>query len=153
MNGDSGVQVTDRGSPRTPLALILDVVRAVRDHTGRPDLSVSLLLTDDAEIARLHGEYLDDPTPTDVMSFDLDGTAELVVSVETAAREAARGGHEVHGEVALYIAHGLLHLCGFDDHDDDDRRAMRAAERAVLEGRLGLRVRRVDGEDDDEDQR
>jgi probable rRNA maturation factor len=102
-----------------------------------------VLLTDDAEIARLHGRFLGVPTPTDVMSFDLGESADVVVSVETAARLAREHGHALRGEVALYIAHGLLHVCGFDDARARDRVRMREAERAVLQ-RLGLRVHRVD---------
>ncbi|HEB54484.1 MAG TPA: hypothetical protein ENI87_14630, partial [bacterium] len=77
------LEVVDRFRPRTERSFVERVVAAVREHVGRPDLEVSLLLTDDDEIAALHGEYLDDPTPTDVMSFALDGGAEIVVSVET----------------------------------------------------------------------
>ena len=137
------LEVVDRYRPRTDRAFVERVVAAVREHVERPDLVVSLLLTDDEEIARLHGEFLDDPTPTDVMSFELDGEAEIVVSVETARRTARASGASMRAEVALYIVHGLLHTCGYDDHDDDDRRRMREAEQVILGG-LGLRVRDVD---------
>ena len=61
------LEVTDKCQPRTERALIERVVTAVRDYVGRPELEVSLLLTDDAEIAELHQQFLGDPTPTDVM--------------------------------------------------------------------------------------
>jgi len=137
------LEVTDRFEPRTERVLIERVVAAVREHVARPELEVSLLLTDDAEIASLHEAYLDDPTPTDVMSFEIDNGAEIVVSVETAQRVAVAAGHDVQAEVALYIVHGLLHTVGFDDIDDDDRRRMREAERAIMK-RLQLHVREVD---------
>lgn len=137
------LEVTDRFEPRTERVLIERVVAAVRDYVARPELEVSLLLTDDEEIAALHDTYLGDPTPTDVMSFEIDNGAEIVVSVETAQRVAVAAGHDVHAEVALYIVHGLLHTVGFDDIDDDDRRRMRAAERAIMK-RLQLHVREVD---------
>ena len=137
------LEVVDRFRPRTERSFVERVVAAVREHVGRPDLEVSLLLTDDDEIAALHGEYLDDPTPTDVMSFALDGGAEIVVSVETARRMAKLHGHAIKAEVALYIVHGLLHTVGFDDREPDARQRMRAAERAILQ-RLGLTVRDVD---------
>jgi probable rRNA maturation factor len=135
--------VQDRGRPRTNPRLLRQVVRATLEHADRLDLRVSLLLTDDAEIARVHGEYLDDPTPTDVISFDLDGEAEIVVSVETAERTANSHGHDLAAEVALYVVHGLLHVCGFDDIAPRDRVRMRAAERAVMQ-RLSLVVADVD---------
>jgi len=143
MNGPAQLELSDRFRPRTPRAFVERVVRAVREHVARPDLEVSLLLTDDAEIARLHGEYMDDPTPTDVMSFAIDDGAEVVVSVETARRQAQRAGHAMRAEIALYIVHGILHTVGFDDVDEHDRRRMREAERAIMQ-RLKLRVADVD---------
>lgn len=134
--------LTDRGRPRTPRAFVARAVRAVFAHVGAT-IPVSLLLTDDAEIAALHAQHLGDPTPTDVMSFELDGTAELVVSVTTAARVARARGHAVRAEVALYIVHGLLHLLGHDDTTLRARARMRDAERAVMQ-RLRLRVAPVD---------
>lgn len=137
------LDVVDRGRPRTDRTFLQQVVRAALDFAQRPDLHVSLLLTDDAEIAQVHADFLDDPTPTDVISFDLDGAAELVVSVETAKRTAKSQGHALRAEVALYVVHGILHVCGFDDIRPRDRVRMRAAERAVLQ-RLALHVGAVD---------
>lgn len=146
--------VVDRGRPRTGLAFLRQVVAATLRFAGREEMRVSILLTDDAEIARVHGEFLGDPTPTDVISFLLDdedggpkgqqiGGAELIVSVETARRRAQEAGLPVRDEVALYVVHGLLHCCGYDDLRARERRRMRAAEREVLDG-LGLTVRAVD---------
>ena len=137
------LEITDRFRPRTERALVERVVAAVRDYVERPDLEVSLLLTDDKEIGELHEQFLDDPSPTDVMSFEMDDGAELVVSVETAQRVAMEAGHAVEAEVALYIVHGMLHTVGFDDIEDDDRLRMRDAERAIMQ-RLQLVVRAVD---------
>lgn len=142
---DLQLEVLDHGRPRTERTFLRRVVRAALRHGGRERLPVSLLLTDDREIARLHRDYLGDPTPTDVISFDLDGSAELVVSVETARRVAKQCGHLVRAEVALYVVHGLLHVCGFDDRTPRERRRMREAERAVMRS-LRLVVRDVDGE-------
>lgn len=136
------LEIAADGVEAPQMAFLERVVGAVRTFVGRSDLRVSILFTDDARIAGLHGQFLGDPTPTDVMSFDLDGDAELVVSVETAAREAGRAV-PVHHEVALYVVHGLLHLNGFDDIDVDDRARMRDAEREVLAS-IDVHVRRVD---------
>jgi probable rRNA maturation factor len=136
-------EVQDRGRPRTDLAFLRRVVRATLTYCKRLELPVSLLLTNDREIARLHAEYLDDPTPTDVISFDLDGEAELVISVETAKRMATVHGHALRAEVALYVVHGLLHTCGYDDIKPRDRVRMRSAEREVMAS-LGLAYASVD---------
>lgn len=137
------LDVLDRGRPRTDRAFVRAVVQATLQFGERPGMPVSLLLTDDAEIAALHAEHLDDPTPTDVMSFEVDGGAEIVVSVETARRVAKARGHRARAEIALYIVHGLLHTLGHDDVRARDRQRMRVAERVVLE-RLGLFVHAVD---------
>ena len=137
------LEITDQYRPRTERALVERVVAAVRDYVERPDFEVSLLLTDDREIGELHEQFLNDPSPTDGMSFEMDNGVELVVSVETAQRVATEAGHAVDAEVALYIVHGMLHTVGYDDVEDDDRRRMRDAERAIMQ-RLQLVVREVD---------
>ena len=106
-------------------------------------MAVSLLLTGDKGIGDLHAQFLGDPTPTDVISFELDGSAELVVSVDTAKRCAKERGHGWADEVALYVAHGILHICGFDDIAKKDRVKMRAAERRVM-AKLGIVIDDVD---------
>ena len=114
-------------------------------HGEAPALRVDLVFVDDATLARMHGEFLGDPSRTDVITFDLrdDGPgeehgpeAEIYVSVERAREVAAARGVTVRREQALYVVHGALHLVGFDDHEPEQRAAMRAAERAVME-RLG----------------
>ncbi len=122
---------------------------AALDDAGWSGEGLSIALVTDAEIAALHAAYLDDPTETDVITFDLRDESEagvpleartggeLVISVDTAERCARERGHDPLLEAQLYVVHGALHLLGEDDHDDGDRRRMRARERAVFE-RLGL---------------
>lgn len=133
----------DRHRPRTARAFVERVVATTLRFVERDEMPVSLLLTDDAEIAALHDRHLGDATPTDVISFAIDGEAEIVVSCETAKREARARGHSLRAEIALYIVHGILHTTGFDDVRARDRVRMRAAEREVMR-RLRLRVRHVD---------
>ncbi|MFO1051161.1 MAG: rRNA maturation RNase YbeY [Planctomycetota bacterium] len=137
--------ILDRFRPRTDRELLRRAVRAALALGRREDLEVALLLTDDSGIAELHGRHLGDATPTDVMSFLTDDTADLVVNVQRARREARRRGTTIRGEVALYVIHGLLHLCGFDDHAPRARARMRAAEQEVL-AQIGLRVAPVDAD-------
>lgn len=135
--------IIDRFRPRSDRRLLERVVAAALQHGDRPELEVALLLTDDAGIAELHGRFLDDPSPTDVMSFESDGAADVVVNVQCARAEAARRGTTIRSELALYVAHGLLHLCGHDDHAASARARMRAAEREVLAA-IGLRAAPID---------
>ncbi|MBJ7258986.1 MAG: rRNA maturation RNase YbeY [Chthoniobacterales bacterium] len=73
---------------------------------------IGLVLVSDHRIAALHGEFMGDPAPTDVITF-LHG--EIVVSAETARREARRRNLRVPDEIARYAVHGLLHLAGWKD--------------------------------------
>lgn len=117
------------------------VVEALREGQ-REGLALSVVFVTDEALKGLHGRFLDDNSPTDVMTFDLgdeeDGgpAGELYVSVEAALRCAPTYSWPVENELLLYVVHGTLHLCGYDDHDEEERRAMRLAEARVLQ-RLG----------------
>jgi len=137
------VAIVDRHRPRSDARFLRKVVAEALRHGGRPDAEVSLLLTGDAGIAELHGRFLGDASPTDVMSFDTDGSIDVVVNVACARREAVRRGSSLRAELALYVVHGVLHACGFDDTSARARRVMRAAEREVMHS-LGLRYAAVD---------
>ena len=116
---------------------------------------VSIAIVDDAEIHRVNREHLAHDCPTDVISFLYESSrtsassgeepsppkrrgrglsleGELVVSGETAMRESARHGLTPGGELALYVVHGLLHLCGYDDLTTPERRVMRRRERELM---------------------
>ena len=113
-------------------------MRAVLRDAGLAKGDVSVAVVDDETIARLHGEFLDDPTPTDVLSFVLDDTpesfeGEVVVSAETAASSAPRYGNTPEDELLLYVIHGALHLVGYDDATPCERAVMRKREREYME--------------------
>jgi probable rRNA maturation factor len=117
------------------------ILRAALRHGRREELALSVVFVGDAALARLHLYWLGDASRTDVISFDLSDehseVGELYVSATCARRVAAERGLDAERELALYLVHGALHLCGYDDHAPARRRRMRAAERAVL-ARLGF---------------
>jgi len=93
-----------------------------------PD-EIAIRLVSDREIAKAHGEFLNDPTPTDVITFQ---HGDVLISVETAAREAVSRGITLDEELLRYGLHAMLHLCGEDDHEPEARRRMqRRQERLV----------------------
>jgi probable rRNA maturation factor len=120
-----------------------DAARAVLAGEGVAAAAVSLAFVDDPTIHRLNRQFLGHDEPTDVLSFPLSGPGakalegEVVIGAEVARAEAARRGHDVQAELVLYVVHGLLHLCGFDDTTPAAARAMRARERHYLAA-LGL---------------
>lgn len=87
-----------------------------------------MVLVSDKRIAELHQRFMDEATPTDVITFQ---HGEIVISVETARRQARHFGTTLDHELRLYIAHGLLHLQGFDD-----KTAPGAAEMKRVQERL-----------------
>lgn len=96
---------------------------------------IGIILVSDGRMAALHGEFLSDPSPTDVITFQ---HGEIVVSAETAVREARRRALRVPEEVARYAIHGLLHLAGWSDAGARAAREMLAAQEKIL--RRALRV-------------
>ena len=110
--------------------------RAWRLYGGPAGAALEVVLMGGAEHTALHAEFLDDPTPTDVMAFPYDEDdlhGEVLVNLDMAHKQAAQRGLDVRAEAELYVVHGVLHLLGFDDRDDASRARMRDAEREVLE--------------------
>lgn len=99
----------------------------VGEIAGLDVLEITLL--DDDEMSRLHGEFLGDASPTDVITFE---HGELLIGVEVAARQAVEFGSEADREVALYGVHGMLHLSGFDDRSSRDAKEMAVRQEEVL---------------------
>lgn len=98
---------------------------------------VSIALVDNARIHELNRTHLRHDWPTDIITFDLsdeDGglEGELVISAEMAVECARRAGSDPTAELALYVAHGLLHLLGEDDHDPESLARMQSRERDWL---------------------
>ena len=140
----SSVDITDRQKILTiPKPWLERLVQRALAAEGIEQAEIGILLVDDRRIAKLHGEWFDDPTPTDVITFDLSAgdtlSGDIAVSTETARRMAREFGWTPRQEVAYYVVHGLLHLTGYDDHTPADRRAMRSRERAVMKA-IGLPV-------------
>jgi probable rRNA maturation factor len=114
------------------------IAQGVLDGEGVSDADISLAFVDNATIHALNKRYLNHDEPTDVLSFPLSEpgakklAGELVIGAEVALAEAQRRGHDVQAELALYVIHGLLHLCRFDDKSPAAVREMRQHERHYL---------------------
>src|SRR5215212_8159956 len=119
------------------------LVRRVLEGEGVQAAEVSIALVDDASSHEFNRRHLGHDWPTDVITFPLSEPGEetlvaaLVVSAEMAAVTAAHAGADPNAELALYVVHGLLHLCGYDDQSADDRERIRGREAEIL-SREGL---------------
>jgi probable rRNA maturation factor len=141
------VEVTDRAGSEVDAAWVARLADRVLSAESA-GLSVHVVLVDDEEIRRLNRDFHHADAATDVLTFvhsegpegeaawDPEGEgpdAEVVVSVDTARREAAARGLDLQAEIALYVVHGLLHVLGHDDREPEARARMRAAEARHLE--------------------
>ncbi|MHB9037236.1 MAG: rRNA maturation RNase YbeY [Armatimonadota bacterium] len=106
---------------------------------------VSVLLTDDKQITELNREYREIDAPTDVLSFsqlegddefageDNDGLlGDVVISVETAQRQAEAQGNSLDEEIDMLLVHGILHLLGYDHAEPEEEKAMFARQAEIL---------------------
>jgi len=90
---------------------------------------VFVWLISDRRMASLHRKFMHQTGPTDVLTFQ---HGEIFTSVETAKRQARAFGNSLTSELCLYIAHGLLHLHGFDDRTQSAARKMKAMQKKIL---------------------
>jgi probable rRNA maturation factor len=123
------------------------MVRAAALHDARTDYEVSLRLTRDTAIHELNRAWRGKDQPTDVLAFAqreaeraaLDLLGDIVISVETAKRQAKRG---LHAELLHLASHGLCHLLGYDHRDDAEELEMNARAAALRsEAKRSGRVR------------
>lgn len=110
--------------------------RIAADH-GVSSGEISVAVVDAATIQRLHAQYLGDDTPTDVLSFELGRKGEtlegeIVACGEVAQQAARRVGWPAEAELLLYLAHGMLHLVGYDDLTPAEARLMRRRQAQYL---------------------
>ena len=96
---------------------------------------IEFTIVSDIEIAAVHAEFLDDPTPTDVITFH---HGEILVSADTALRQGTEHNQPLNVELALYMIHGLMHLAGWDDHEAAEAAEMTHIQEAILQKVQGL---------------
>jgi probable rRNA maturation factor len=159
ITNESGIAV-DEAAVQRLLTFALDLLRV------HADADVAVLFVDEGAMERLHVQWMDEPGPTDVLSFPMDelrpGTddritppgllGDIVVCPQVAQAQAQEAGHSALEEIELLTAHGLLHLLGFDHAEAEDEREMFGIQRDILvgfaqeerhgEGRKGGRSRR-----------
>lgn len=124
-----------------------------------PDADVAIVLVDEGAMEQLHLQWMDEPGPTDVLSFPMDelrpGTedqptppgllGDIVLCPQVAETQAEAAGHSTMDELILLTTHGLLHLLGYDHAEPEEEREMFGLQRELIaafaasERRRGLR--------------
>lgn len=120
------------------------MARRILSASGCPDAELSILIVSDQEIRGINRDYLQRDKPTNVISFAMqegegsgvqpDLLGDIVISADTAARDAAEAGLPLESELFFLLLHGILHLLGYDHErgTEEDARRMEAREREIF---------------------
>ncbi|MFE6733393.1 rRNA maturation RNase YbeY [Microbacterium sp. NPDC057650] len=113
-----------------------------------PDAEVAIVLVDEGAMESLHVQWMDEPGPTDVLSFPMDELrpgsedhptppgllGDIVLCPQVAESQAQTAGHALMDELILLTTHGLLHLLGFDHAEPDEEREMFGLQKELIRG-------------------
>ncbi|WP_127793301.1 rRNA maturation RNase YbeY [Agromyces sp. LHK192] len=141
INNESAVEVDEAALQRLAV-FALDTMHVHRDA------ELAILLVDEGAMEQLHVQWMDEPGPTDVLSFPMDelrpGTedqptspgllGDVVLCPQVAESQARQAGHTLLDELQLLTAHGILHLLGFDHAEPDEEKEMFSIQRDILVG-------------------
>ncbi|MCY7325841.1 MAG: rRNA maturation RNase YbeY [Microbacteriaceae bacterium] len=141
INNESGVDVDEAALQRLG-TFALDQLHV------HPDAELAILIVDEAAMEQLHLQWMDEPGPTDVLSFPMDelrpGTDEfqtpagllgdIVLCPQVAIAQAETAGHSPMDEMLMLTTHGLLHLLGFDHAEPEEEQEMFGIQRDILSG-------------------
>ena len=143
--------------PRISRTFVISAITGALDY-AEPSLhcEVSVVLCDDVFIQDLNRRYRDIDAPTDVLAFSMregeisspqaDDTillGDIVISLETARRQAREAGHAISDEIRLLLVHGILHLLGHDDEEPHARKKMFALQAKIVEHLAGSKIARA----------
>ncbi len=141
INNESGISADEQALQRLATFAL--------DHLHvHPDAELAILLVDEGAMEQLHVQWMDEPGPTDVLSFPMDelrpGTeddltpagllGDIVLCPQVAEMQAQEAGHSTMDELLLLTTHGILHLLGFDHAEPDEEREMFGIQREILMG-------------------
>ncbi len=142
LNSLMTIEITNKSGELVPA----DQVRTLLENSLvqlklNPECEVNLVFVDENEMTELHIKWMDEPGPTDVLSFPMDmptaaGDAvtlgDIVIAPTVAARQAATAGHSVEHEIYILAAHGLLHILGYDHADKEEEKVMFALQENLV---------------------
>lgn len=108
-----------------------------------PECDLNVLLVDETEMTELHMKWMNEPGPTDVLSFPMDELkphskdvgilGDIVLCPTIAMSQAKEAGHDFDHELSLLSVHGLLHIVGYDHATTEDEKAMFALQASIVD--------------------
>ena len=133
---------------RVRTAEIRETAEKILSDLGCHGCELSIVLVDDEEITHLNLAYLARDHPTNVLAFPMregqdkhlhpDLLGDVIISTETAEREAQHRGVILQEEMTLLLVHGILHLLGYEHEEDSDKAALMEAKEQEILNRLGF---------------
>jgi len=143
--------VNEQNSLIIPLEQIKPIIVQVLEDENCTCDEISINFVDEPTICQLHLDHFNDASPTDCITFPIDEEedscyrvlGEVFICPFTALKYARDNKVDAYLELTLYLVHGLLHLLGYDDIDQDDRTLMRKAEKRHMKNliTLGITIR------------
>lgn len=129
-------------SPTIPVELVEKAALTALEQQSAPSAAeLTIVLSNDTQLRELNLQWMGIDEPTDVLSFPSDETdpetgsrylGDILISLETAARQAAHARHSVEAEAQLLTIHGILHLLGHDHAEAEEKARMWAAQAEIL---------------------
>lgn len=128
--------------------LLSQAAEAAIIHQAKKNASLTIVLTDDAQVQKLNRDFLGEDAPTDVLSFPSNESrpggkrgylGDVVISYPRAAEQAEAGGHSLEEELQLLVVHAVLHLLGYDHAEEEEKARMWEAQGEILMG-LGVGI-------------
>ncbi len=141
INNESGIAVDEQ-------VLLRLVEFDLAELHVSPDADLAIVLVDEGAMEALHVQWMDEPGPTDVLSFPMDelrpGTddaptpagllGDIVLCPQVAETQAVAAKHSTQDELVMLTTHGLLHLLGYDHAEPDDEREMFGLQKELISG-------------------
>ena len=139
----SSIEVINESGYAVDATRLQEAAQVVLDQEAVADAGLTIVITDDAAVAALNRQYRGVDAPTDVLSFPADNPmvdeddeppylGDLIIAYPYAQAQAAREGHDLADSLALLVAHGTLHLLGYDHDTAAHRAEMWAAQDTAL---------------------
>ncbi len=136
------VEITNRSGalvPESQMVSLLDF--GIEFMELNPQCDISLTFVNPQEMEELHIKWMDEPGPTDVLSFPMDmpeskddvvTLGDIVIAPAVAERQALAAGHSTEQEIFILATHGLLHILGYDHADPDEEKVMFALQEKIV---------------------